>query len=404
MLTIMYPAMVRDLRMLESGLWPRRTPDGSLILVIKGTKEAILAARIAKRLCLYFVPTVRSDCSVLGIITAFFDDPDEPLTITSPLFARDSLTSDLIELCSTENFDVHFFDEQNRELLGYSVSNKTAPHFREAAEAFRFASFSYEIARDFHNLMGQWFGQRTAIEDERAVLLEFGDALVPEDLFIIDATTKDHSGALKVTHTSLDREQPGAYQEADIAVLLRRVFAAQCIYLNPARTDDGREFVDILLVTATSIFLIQAKDSPNTEQALGRTIERKRSAAVSQVEKAARQMRGSIAYARSQRAINIKMGDLEHAILTNGRILRGIIIVKEMFSDDHGTYTAPAMEITAESSVPCIVIDYAQLHALTLHVDDEAAFDRGFAAIFETGCRTGAFPRLRFGLTDRDVL
>ena len=41
------------------------------------------------------------------------------------------------------------------------------------------------------------------------------------------------------------------------------------------RADNGREFVDLLVVTEKTVLLIQAKDSPANEASLNRTIARK---------------------------------------------------------------------------------------------------------------------------------
>jgi hypothetical protein len=404
MLTVLYPSIIQELASLEAGLWPIILPDGAPILLVKSNKEALLAAKIAKSLRLYFVPSTRSDSSVLGVITAFSDDADEPLTLTSPLFDADVFGADLITVLSAPYFALHFFDEHNRELLGYQVSNREGDRVCDLAQRLRFAPFSFELAKAFHDLMKQWFGERTAEDDEQAFQFEFGEALVPEDLFVIDATVKDHRGVRTITHTTLDRAEPGKYQEEDIALLLRRVFPPQSVFLNPARTDDGREFVDVLVATPHRIYLLQAKDSPNTAEVLARPLQRKRSTVIHQTERACRQMRGSINYASLRNHIAITINGIEHGILTDGRSLQGIIVVKEMFPDEHPLYTAPALRIAEETGVPTIVIDYAQLHSLTLHVYDEAAFDRGVLQIYETGLITGGFPRLRFGLTDKSFL
>ena len=75
-----------------------------------------------------------------------------------------------------------------------------------------------------------------------------------------------------------------------------------------------KEFVDIMAVTPNNLLLIQAKDSPNTEETLRRPIERKISTIVRHLKKATSQLRGSISYVESNDPFKIKYGDTTHAI------------------------------------------------------------------------------------------
>ena len=70
---------------------------------------------------------------------------------------------------------------------------------------------------------------------------------------------------------SLEREEPGEFQEQEVARLLWRVFPWTSVIVNPVRVDTGRELCDILVTQPDSILIIQAKDSPNTEASLRRS-------------------------------------------------------------------------------------------------------------------------------------
>ena len=61
---------------------------------------------------------------------------------------------------------------------------------------------------------------------------------------------------------------PGDLNERDIEMCLHRAFSYDQVYRNPIRADNGREFVDVLVVTNRTVLLIQAKDSPVAEAAL----------------------------------------------------------------------------------------------------------------------------------------
>src|SRR5690606_28110417 len=121
--------------------------------------------------------------------------------------------------------------------------------------------------------------------------------LYPDDLLVIDTNPEayDFNGAEgNPAVTSLERQEPGAFQERDIVAFLKRAFPADAIFLNPVRLDTGREFSDVLCLTDDVLLVVQAKDSPNTEAALRRDINRKRAVIRSHIEKASLQLRGAL--------------------------------------------------------------------------------------------------------------
>ena len=67
-------------------------------MVIKTSKEAILAAKVNKGFSLYLAPIRIGTTFTHAIMTVFYDDLDEPLTIRTPLVADDSGTHDFFEL------------------------------------------------------------------------------------------------------------------------------------------------------------------------------------------------------------------------------------------------------------------------------------------------------------------
>jgi hypothetical protein len=162
MLSVLFPELIFDLKDFYAGLWPRNLSDGSQVLIVKFSKEGILSAKITGGISLYAVPAPASAYRCAGVITAFGDDDDEPLILTSPLFAEDHFTRDLIALLSRETFDVHMFDENNYELLGYRARNPAFERFRALAEQITFAPFSSETAKALIRHMGEWFGLRTS--------------------------------------------------------------------------------------------------------------------------------------------------------------------------------------------------------------------------------------------------
>jgi hypothetical protein len=144
-----------------------------------------------------------------------------------------------------------------------------------------------------------------------------------------------YSGMSTPMMTQLDRPEPGDFQELDIIGRMHRVFAPSELYLNPHRHDDGKEFVDILVATPQNHLLIQAKDSPNTEASLKRSIARKKSTTAGHLnKKAVGQLRGAIAHWKRSEYLRLVTPRLGHVIPTAHRALWGIIIVKELFDGE----------------------------------------------------------------------
>ena len=82
LLSIEHPELLPHLKTLGYGLQPvRHRATGRYSLVVKVTKEMILTARLNGEFKVYLLGNDQGPPSHLGLITAFFDDPDEPLTI-----------------------------------------------------------------------------------------------------------------------------------------------------------------------------------------------------------------------------------------------------------------------------------------------------------------------------------
>ena len=172
--------------------------------------------------------------------------------------------------------------------------------------------------------MPLWFSLRGPDDDAAAILVSFCEALVPDDLFVQDMRPQNHSyqGSTPFSSTTLVREEPGAFQERDIALLLQRIFAPDEIYLNPKRITDGEEIADLIVASPTHVIFVQAKDSPNTEKVLQNTLDRKRATALKSLRKAVGQMRGAFRYLLSKSPMRMTVGGVEVALSLNGRSQR----------------------------------------------------------------------------------
>ncbi|HEU4556215.1 MAG TPA: hypothetical protein VFS20_00150 [Longimicrobium sp.] len=365
MLSIQHPNLLPHLERLGYGLCPVFMPRAQrFFLVLKANKEAILTARVNNGFKIYLLGEDSSSTTHLGFVTAFFDDHDEPLVVVSPQYTGDDLLRDISLLLGQDQFDVYFFDEHNRELMGVQVINTDAERFRQEIAAATFPTFDSAEVQTTVDRLKRRFGSRDHLDDANAFAITFAERLYPDDSVLIDARDEAYQFQDAQSHvalTSLERQDPGPFQERDIAVMLGRVFSAECIYLNPFRSDTGKELTDVLVVTDNVILCIQAKDSPNTEAALRRTLMRKRLAIRAHIEKATKQLAGALTYLAAHEDIVIRTKTGTATLVVSGRQLWGIVVVHEMFDDDYITCSAPVLNLVNRLHLPAILTDYAGL-------------------------------------------
>ena len=225
-----------------------------MILVVKASREIAQTARLRREFRFYLAPVHVGGVATYGLLTAFFDDYDEPLIIRTPLF-NDEITRDFRLLLSSDSFYVHFFDKHDRELLGFRAKNLDAHRFRAFSNSMRFAPPTLARAPQIDDGLQAWFGTRSPTDDDAAFTIHLRERLFPDSL---------------AEHVA----NPGNLNESDIATSLHRPFGGAHVFKNPIRADSKREFVDVLVATPDTLLLIQAKDSPSTESALTRKIER----------------------------------------------------------------------------------------------------------------------------------
>ena len=400
MITIKNPGLARSLAAFPGGLFPGQLFGGDPhVLIIKCPKEMILTAKAIRHLKFYLIPLDADGVSTTGLVTAFFDDHDEPLVIRGPLI-DDEMASSVLRLLATPTFDIHFFDEHNRELLGYRARNKTVANFVSRRADIRLAPSSYVPSSRLDDQLTLRFSTRGPEDDENASVVHLAEELFPSDFVVWDSRPESNSyqGRRHDMIASLERENAGLFSELDIVKCLTRVFPSKQVFLNPVRTDNGREFVDVMVATEAHLLLIQAKDSPNTMEVLGRPITRKISTVLRHLKKATSQLRGSISYVDSNNPLTIRCGTAHHTIATADLDIWCLVLVKEMFSTEYDSYSRFAFQILDDTGHPCVVQDYPQFHELTHHRRHESCF---FDALDETmtfALQHDTFPRSRFWL------
>lgn len=396
MLSILQPSILHHLKGFDYGLLPVQIiSENRYLLIIKATKETILTARIKNEFKIYLIHDEELGYH-LGVISAFFDDHEEPIVLQSLLFQGDEMLTDIISVFSQEEFEIYFFDEHNREFMGVKAINKEAKRFQSAMSK---ASFPTIDAFPFQVLLRKFqmlFSIRDNHDDENAYSITLGERLYPDDVVIMDTRSMQygyHADPTSVVTTSLEREEPGAMQEHDIATMMGRVFKDLDIYLNPYRTDTDRELTDILVVSDHIMLFIQAKDSPNTEEILNRSIDRKRTTIRSHIKKATDQAQGALTYARDNNGVNIKYQNRDIIIPLNGRQLIGLIVVREMFDDDYAECSAPILKAVYHLDMPISLIDYAGLHVMSQNLSNGDSFVNALYNMLDVALDNNEFPK-----------
>lgn len=406
MLSILAPATVKELLRFPGGIHCVRL-SGERIprIILKLPTNFILSMKVNKGFKIYAVPVDVSGSASVGLLCAFFDDADSPLTCWRLLDPSDE-TLDLLHALSKREVLVHIFDEQNRELLGYSSEIDMPLVSKVRLEHVGFPDFDQKSFHVAHEQATAWISLRSAQDDVDAIQVHFTESLFPEDLMIMDLRQDQYTfnGSKGFGFTSLERENAGLYQEMDIINLLHRVFRPEQIYHAPKRFYDKEEIADVVVITDSTCLIVQAKDSPNTEQTQNRTLQRKKLASVHMLKAALKQISGAVKYIVRNRPFRMLMDDQEISIDLGKRQILSLAIVREMFMDTYTEYSQELFSLFDEINFPCIALDYAELHSYTSYCGDERRFIGAYFQVFNFAHSNGSFPRLRFGVEDAAIL
>lgn len=121
---------------------------------------------------------------------------------------------DLAGALSQDTFDLFFFDEHDRELMGARAAVRDVVRFRSAMAETGFPTLDINDLAATYETMSNWFGIRNADDDDRAFAVDLGDRLYADDMMIIYARDEayDFQGSDGlVMMTSLERDEPGAF-------------------------------------------------------------------------------------------------------------------------------------------------------------------------------------------------
>jgi hypothetical protein len=106
-------------------------------------------------------------------------------------------------------------------------------------------------------------------------------------------------------------------------------------------------------------------------------------------------MKGAVRYLKSMSPIKMVVSGETVEIDIGRRNIRGLIVVKELFNDEYSAYSPPILELSQETQMPCITLDYPELVSYATRLSGQESFFQAFDRVFSHGIETGMFPRLR---------
>jgi len=375
MLSILHPSILPSVLEFPGGLLPARHREtGKLLLIIKVQKEYILAARMKGGFSFYLAPLPATSGLTIALATAFFDDGDEPLVVRTPIL-DEPLGNDLLELLRYDEFDVYFFDEHGREWMSHRATAEDQGSVLATGEAFGLLTYHPKTVNGIYDALDVWFGLRTEEDDANAIKIAFQEELSPSSIIILDSRDENHDyfGSDGFSRSTLERENPGYFQERDIVSGLKRAFRGDQLALNPMRRDNSKEFVDVLAVNQTHLLLVQAKDSPNTEASLSRTIERKRLTSHGQIEKGVKQAKGAAAHVRGNQKLKLKIKEHHFDVDVSGKTVVSLVIIQEIFTDEGTAFVARYREMEEIGDV-FVMLDYAAFNSFCHEFTNDQIF------------------------------
>jgi len=406
MISMENPELCRKILQYPGGIHcVRLSGESTPRIILKLPVSFLLPAKINQGFKIYVVPVEVSGKASLGLMCAFFDDADSPLVSWRLLDDSDE-TLDLMYALTKRDVMVHLFDEQNREFLGYRAQIEVPLMAKVRLEHASFIEITHESSHVAHEQAIGWFGLRIEADDADAIQIKFVEPLFPEDLVIIDARQDLYQfhGDKGYGHTALERMEPGTYQEIDIILLLQRIFKPEQIYHGPKRHYDKEEIADVIVLTDNTCLIVQAKDSPNTKQTLNRTLERKRLTSAHMLNGALTQLKGAVNYIDRTRPLRMLVDGHEIEIDIGNRSVLSLAVVRELFVDMYDKYSEALFNFFDEINLPCIALDYGELHEYTTFCRDEASFLGAYFQVFDKARELDSFPRLRFGVRDVEEL
>lgn len=393
MLSSFYPDQIHAWLDYPAGLRALPVRAGAMpVLLFKGSKEALLAAQLRGGFHVYGFTVELHEGATLGLVTAVFDDHDEPLVLRTPL-VDEAESRELIAVLQANAIRVYGFDEFNREAWAFRASVGASPLARRTLAEISLVPFSFPNARAADDQLKRAFGNRTAADDESAIRIAFLEALAP---------APPHDGEPAPRFVTLKRASAGATQEPELRDLLGRLIAVDNLWLNPVVIATEKEWTDLAVVTERDLIVLQAKDNPNNEAILAQSIDRKRANARKQLAKGLKQSAGALRRLK-QGPMELRVADQVRTVELGARKPWLLVVVKELFDDDYAHYSQLLFEVAERAEARCVALDFREVHDFTARLASAEDLFAALERIVTEAYRLGEYPRLRVGFLGDDA-
>lgn len=369
LLNLKYPDLYDQVAQIPSGLHAFQTSDAS-ILAIKASARALLAAKNTGGLKLYFAPVQYGEISTYCLLTAFPDGTNSPNILWTPLYDDPEVIA-LLAVLSAPRIELFLLDEKNRPWLSYIAVVPDRAKLARFSQKLQLAP-GYMARATSHDVIEQarvWFSRGGDREDRRAFTLSFNVAVMPEDLLMLHAGTRDSFYGEEVRHAELGYTNPGDRQEPDLAEELAKKFGGEKVFLNPLKLPNMEELCDTLVVGDIANFYFEFKSSPNTDVIAKRDTSRLRTTIVHHVVKAVEQTSKSIEYIGGADPFTIALkADRKFRALVHqqGKNAIFVIVTHEAIRDDLPKYASEILPLAERvTKVICHVAEsdlYKYLH------------------------------------------
>lgn len=398
-----HPRLWREVVRYPGGLHVVHVPgEQAPTLLIKLPHRFLLTARMNGGFRIFVVPVAFEHEATVGLMCVFDEDPTNPLYNWTPLFADPHSQALSHTILRDRTLTARLLDEHDRELLAYECTVECPLVARIRLEHARLVPISHELAHGLAEAAHAWLDARSPQDEADAVQVRFASPLYAQDRTFRDERKDLYGfhGSKGFNEVPLVKREPGQFQELDIILLLQRVFEPENIYHSPLRITDREEICDVLVITEDLCLVVQAKDSPNTEQMLGNSLARKRQKAKQQLAEGCNQVSGAIGYLRRNQPLQMLADDQEVTVDLEGRNVLSLVVVRELFVTDYAEYSATLLALHARTELPCIGIDYQELIQYSTFCRSQRQFEDAYFQVFDFARENGQFPRLRFGVRD----
>jgi len=262
----------------------------------------------------------------------------------------------MLEVACKDVLPLYFFDFHNSELFGglWNLTKST-----EAVELLRgpAPNIKPEKRVDFYVALKQRFSEPK--DDGYVIEATLAEQNRPENISVIHVTEENvlsrRGEGYGIYHSKLGSdENPGQFQEAQIARLLARIYPPAQVVVNP-EIEKGHEFCDVLAIGKHEALAIQAKSTIQDVRRFDEDREKRESRLTKHFYKALSQARGvERAFYKLRREVSFANNKL--ALTPETKLLIHVIVMYDKPSNLMDEWSAELAKFASETT-PAVVLD-----------------------------------------------